>query len=300
MASSGIGGQAVMEGVMMKNKDRYAVAVRKPDQSIIVEQKEYHSICKSEKLRNIPILRGVINFIDSLVLGMSTLTFSASFFEEEEEKTEQSEKKDKIIMGITVAFSIVLAVAIFMALPFGISLLFQKVIHSRILIIVLEGIIRIAIFVLYILLISQMKDIQRVFMYHGAEHKCINCIEHGLELNVENVRNSSKEHKRCGTSFLFFVIIISVIASFFIQVESGLLRLVIRLAIVPLIAGVSYEVIRLAGRSENAIVNLLSKPGLWMQKLTTKEPEDDMIEVGIASVEAVFDWKSYIEKEGIL
>lgn len=295
MASSGIGGQAVMEGVMMKNQDQYAVAVRKPDHSIIVEKKEYHSICKSKKIRNIPIIRGVVNFIDSLILGMSTLTFSASFFEEEEgEKTEQSEKKEKLILGITVAFSIVLAVAVFMALPFGISLLFQQVIHSRIIIVVLEGIIRIAIFVLYILLISRMKDIQRVFMYHGAEHKCINCIEHGLELNVENVRNSSKEHKRCGTSFLFFVIIISVIASFFIQGESGLLRLVIRLAIVPLIAGVSYEVIRLAGRSENRIVNLLSKPGLWMQKLTTKEPDDDMIEVGIASVEAVFDWRKFL------
>ena len=299
MASSGIGGQAVMEGVMMKNKDRYAVAVRKPDSTIIVETKEYRSICKSEKLRNVPIIRGVINFIDSLVLGMSTLTFSASFFDEEEtEKTERSEKKEKTVMGFTVFFSILLAVAIFMVLPFYISLLFQKVIHSQTVIIVLEGIVRLAIFIVYILLISQMKDIQRVFMYHGAEHKCINCIEHGLELNLENVKKSSREHKRCGTSFLFFVIMISIIATLFIRVDSGILRLVLRLAIIPLIAGVSYEFIRLAGKSENPVVNLLSRPGLWLQRLTTREPEDDMIEVGIASVEAVFDWKSYIAGEG--
>ena len=299
MKPSNIGGQAVMEGVMMKNKDQYAVAIRKPDQSIIVEKKEYHSICKNETLRNIPVIRGVVNFIDSLVLGMSTLTFSASFFEEETEQTEKSEKKEKAVMGFTICLSIVLAVAIFMVLPFGISLLFQKIIHSQTIIIILEGVVRLAIFVTYILLISKMKDIERVFMYHGAEHKCINCIEHGLELNPENVRNSSKEHKRCGTSFLFFVIIISIIATLFIRVDSGILRLLLRLALIPVIAGVSYEVIRLAGKSENPIVNLLSKPGLWMQKLTTKEPDDDMIEVGIASVEAVFDWRSYISEEKV-
>lgn len=302
MASSGIGGQAVMEGVMMKNQDRYAVAVRKPDHSIIVETKEYKSFCKIEALRKIPIIRGVVNFVDSLVLGMGTLTFSASFFEEEEvkEQKETSEKKEKAVMGFTVFLSVLLAVAIFMVAPYYLSLLFQQFISSQTVIIVLEGVIRLVIFIGYILLISQIKDIQRVFMYHGAEHKCINCIEHGLELNVENVKKSSKEHKRCGTSFLFFVVIVSIIATLFIRVDSGLLRLVLRLAIIPVVAGVAYEIIRLAGRSENPIVNLLSKPGLFMQKLTTKEPEEDMIEVGIASVEAVFDWKSYIQnvKEG--
>lgn len=302
MASSGIGGQAVMEGVMMKNQDRYAVAVRKPDHSIIVETKEYKSFCKIEAFRKIPIIRGVVNFVDSLVLGMGTLTFSASFFEEEEvkEQKETSEKKEKAVMGFTVFLSVLLAVAIFMVAPYYLSLLFQQFISSQTVIIVLEGVIRLVIFIGYILLISQMKDIQRVFMYHGAEHKCINCIEHGLELNVENVKKSSKEHKRCGTSFLFFVVIVSIIATLFIRVDSGLLRLVLRLAIIPVVAGVAYEIIRLAGRSENPIVNLLSKPGLFMQKLTTKEPEEDMIEVGIASVEAVFDWKSYIQnmKEG--
>ncbi len=159
-----------------------------------------------------------------------------------------------------------------------------------------EGALRILIFVGYLLMISQMEDIRRVFMYHGAEHKCINCIEHGLDLTLENVRNSSREHKRCGTSFLFVVIIVSVIATMFIRADSRILRLLLRLAIIPLIAGVSYEFIRLAGRSENPIVNLLSKPGMLLQRLTTREPDEEMIEVGIASVEAVFDWKPYVEK----
>lgn len=287
-----------MEGVMMKHKDTYAVAVRKPDHEIIVEKKEYHGICKNETLRNLIFVRGIINFVESLVLGMSTLTFSASFFEEEDQGKEakpRNEKKEKAEMGITITLSIVLALAIFMVLPFYASLFFQKFIESETLIILIEGVLRLLIFLGYVLLISQMEDIRRVFMYHGAEHKCINCIEHGLDLTVENVKISSKEHKRCGTSFLFFVVIVTIIATMFIRVDSRILRLVLRLAIVPLIAGISYEIIRLAGRSENKFINLLSKPGLWVQKLTTKEPDEEMIEVGIASVEAVFDWKSYVE-----
>lgn len=285
-----------MEGVMMKYKDRYAVAVRKPDHEIIVEKRTYQGICKGEKLRNLVFLRGIINFIESMVLGMSTLTFSASFFEDEEERKEaKSSKKEKTEMGVTIAVSIVLAVAIFMVLPFYVSLFFQKFIASETVIILIEGCLRLLIFFGYILLISQMEDIRRVFMYHGAEHKCINCIEHGMDLTVENVKISSREHKRCGTSFLFFVVIITIIATMFIRVDSRLLRLVLRIAIIPLIAGISYEIIRFAGRSDHWIVNIFSKPGLWMQKLTTREPDEEMIEVGIASVEAVFDWRSYVE-----
>lgn len=160
----------------------------------------------------------------------------------------------------------------------------------------IEGVIRMMIFLAYIASISLMKDIQRVFMYHGAEHKCINCIEHGMELNVENVRKSSRLHKRCGTSFLLFVMIISIIFFAFIDVKSRILKVVLRLLLIPVIAGVSYEFIRLAGKSDNPVVNLLSKPGLWLQKLTTREPDDSMIEVGIASVEAVFDWKKYLSE----
>ena len=163
---------------------------------------------------------------------------------------------------------------------------------------IFEGVIRVVIFLLYIYLISRTEDIKRTFMYHGAEHKCINCIEHGLELNVENVRKSSKQHKRCGTSFLFFVMIVSIIFCFFITAESQVLRVVIRIALLPLIAGVSYEIIRLAGNSDNAFINLLSRPGMWVQNMTTKEPDDDMIEVGIRAVEEVFDWRTW-QKENL-
>ena len=310
MRYSGIGGQAVMEGVMMKNQDKYAVAVRKPDHEIVVEVSEYSGIMKDKKIKNMPIFRGVFNFIDSLVLGMKTLTFSASFFEEEAEvekkeqlseeerkKQEQKEKKqESAMMGGTMALSVVLAVGIFMLLPYYISTIFGKFIPSGWLMALLEGVIRLAIFVGYVAAISMMKDIRRVYMYHGAEHKCINCIEHGMELNVENVRKSSRLHKRCGTSFLLIVMLISIVFFMFIRVDSPVLKVVLRVLLVPVIAGVSYEFIRLAGRSDNAVVNLLSKPGLWLQGLTTRDPDDEMIEVGIASVEAVFDWKPYVEE----
>ena len=303
MKYSGIGGQAVMEGVMMKNKDTYAVAVRKSDGEIIVEKKEYKGIFGDSAFLKLPLVRGVVNFIDSLVLGMRSLTFSASFFEEEGEKKElnaneaaKAKKKEDAMMGGTVALSIVLAVAIFMLLPYWLSTFFERLGWSDTGIAVAEGVLRVVIFLVYVVGISLMKDIKRVYMYHGAEHKCINCIEHGMDLTLENVKKSSRLHKRCGTSFLFFVVIVSVILFIFIRVESPVLRVVVRILLVPLIAGISYELIRLAGRSEGKIIGLLSKPGMLLQKLTTGEPDDDMIEVGIASVEAVFDWKEYVQK----
>lgn len=304
MKSSNIGGQAVLEGIMMKNGPRYAVAVRKPDGDIEVKIEEYKSAIKWEKLTKIPFVRGVFNFIDSMVLGMKTLTYSASFWEEEEAKEsslsekerQKKEKRENLIMTVTMVFSVFLALGLFMVLPYFISNLFGGIVKSRFLKTVIEAIVRIALFVAYILLISRMKDIQRVFMYHGAEHKCINCIEHGLELNVENVRKSSKQHKRCGTSFLFFVLLVSIIVCFFITVESPLLRVLIHIALIPVIAGISYEIIKLAGRSDNPIVSLISKPGMAMQNLTTREPEDDMIEVAIRAVEEVFDWKAYLKE----
>ncbi len=302
MKSSNIGGQAVLEGIMMKNGPKYAVAVRKPDGEIEVKTDEYKSIIKWEKLTKIPFVRGVFNFVDSLVLGMKTLTYSASFFEEEadvvltEEEAIKQQKKDDLIMGITMVVSVVIAMGLFMILPYFISNVFKDIITSRFLRTVLESVVRVGLFVVYILAVSQMKDIQRTFMYHGAEHKCINCIEHGMELNVENVKKSSKQHKRCGTSFLFFVMLVSVIVCFFITAESQLLRVLIRLALLPVIAGISYEIIRLAGSSTNLAVELLSKPGMALQNLTTKEPEDDMIEVAIRAVEEVFDWKAYLKE----
>ena len=302
MKYSGIGGQAVMEGVMMKNENRYAVAVRKPDKDIAVEVKDYAGLIKSEKVKRIPILRGVLNFIDSLVLGISTLTFSASFFEEEEHEKKKKldeaakKKKENAEMGFTVVLSFVLAIGIFMILPYYLSQIFRAYIASPTVLALVEGCIRLLIFIAYVLLISRMEDIKRVFMYHGAEHKCINCIEHGMELTVENVKKSSRLHKRCGTSFLLFVLILSIIFFAFIRVDNRILKVVLRVLLIPVIAGVSYEFIRLAGRSNNKVVDFLSKPGLMLQKLTTKEPDASMIEVGIASVEAVFDWKAYLRE----
>ncbi len=301
MGYSGIGGQAVMEGVMMKNGVHYAVAVRKPDKEIVVDAREYPGIVKNQKIKKIPILRGVINFIDSLVLGMRTLMYSASFFDEEvkelsEEEQKAKEKKESVAMGFTVFLSVILALVIFMLLPYGLSLFFKKWIASPTLLALIEGVIRVVIFFIYIVAITCMEDIKRVYMYHGAEHKCINCVEHGLDLNVENVKNSSRFHKRCGTSFLFLVVFISILFFACIRTDSAIWRFSLRILLVPVIAGVAYEFLRLAGRSENAFVNLLSKPGLWFQKFTTKEPDEDMIEVAIASVEAVFDWKPYVEK----
>ena len=304
MKSSNIGGQAVLEGVMMKNGDQYAVAVRKPDGEIALQKEVYDGIVKWKKLTKIPFVRGIFSFVDSLVLGMKTLSYSASFFEEEEEEelTEKEaakkEKQENLIMGITMACSVVIAVAIFMVLPYLLSNLLKPFVPGRFARTVIEGIVRIVLFIVYILLISKMKDIQRVFMYHGAEHKCINCIEHGMDLTVENVRKSSKQHKRCGTSFLFFVLFVSIIVCFFITTESPVLRVLLRIALLPVIAGISYEIIRLAGNTEHPVVELLSKPGLALQNLTTKEPDDDMIEVAICSVEAVFDWKKY-QKENL-
>lgn len=293
MKSSNIGGQAVLEGIMMKHNEEYAVAVRKPDGEISVKKEKYHSIVKWKVLTTTPFIRGVFNFIDSMVIGIKTLTYSASFYEEEEEAVKKKEKKEKLLMGATVAFSVVAAVAIFMVLPYFLTSFLKGLIPSYQVRTVIEGLVRIGIFVLYVLLISRMEDIQRTFMYHGAEHKCINCIEHGLPLTVENVRKSSRQHKRCGTSFLFLVLAISIVLLLLIRVDSAVMRVVVRILLLPVIAGISYEVLKLAGRSDNILINFISSPGLAIQKLTTKEPDDDMIEVAIQAVEAVFDWRAY-------
>ncbi len=303
---SGIGGQAVIEGIMMKNKDKYSIAVRTPSNEIEVVLEEYDSFAPSKRFTEIPFVRGVFNFIDSMILGTRTLTYSASFYEEVDEKKKKKQKlidrllgdnAEKILTGFTVFISVLIAIGLFMLLPYFLAQFLKNWIVSDTVIAILEGCFRVLIFVLYIVAISCMRDIKRVFMYHGAEHKCINCIEKAHILNVENVRKASRQHKRCGTSFMFFVIFISVILFIFIRVDDPIMRIVIRLLLIPVIASVSYEIIRLAGRSNSLFVKILSAPGMWLQKLTTREPDDDMIEVAIAAVEAVFDWKEYFRKE---
>lgn len=315
MKSSNIGGQAVMEGIMMRHGDIYSVAVRKPDREIEVKTEDYKSVLKNKRLLRLPIIRGVFNFIDSLVVGTKCLMYSATFFEdEEEEKREEQEcspeeqerrvakkaKEDSVLMTVTVILSVVISVGLFMVLPYLIASLLRNVGVTETGITLAEALVRIILFLLYMVLISRMKDIQRVFMYHGAEHKCINCVEQGMPLTVDNVMKSSRFHKRCGTSFLFFVIIVSIIffLGFFavVPVKTMWLRILIRILLVPVIAGVSYEFIRLAGNTENKAVGLLSKPGLALQKLTTIEPTPDMTEVAIAAVEAVFDWRAYLRE----
>lgn len=300
MRPSGIGGQAVIEGVMMKNGNKYAVAVRKPNKEIAVETNTLPA--KKNKILSLPIVRGVVAFVDSLSLGMKTLSYSASFYEEEEEESKFEKKlneitkghADGILNGFTMVLAVLLALGIFVVAPMLLAGFLAAKIENTTILAVLEGVFRLLIFVLYIVLIARMKDIKRLFMYHGAEHKTINCIEHGLALNVKNVKKQSREHKRCGTSFMLTVMIISIIFFIFIRVENTLLRFVIRLLLIPVIAGVSYEFIRFAGKSNNIIVNILSRPGMWLQALTTREPDDSMIEVAIASVEAVFDWEEFL------
>ena len=300
-----IGGQAVIEGVMMKNMDRYAVSVRKPNGKIETKVEECVSFAEKHPLFQLPVFRGMANFLESMVIGMKTLNYSASFYEDEEEQTESrteqllekilGEKAEKIIMGIVLVFSLAISIGLFMILPYIASEALGKLIRNEYVILFMEGIIRIAIFLGYIVLISRMEDIKIVFMYHGAEHKTINCLEAGVPLTPENVDNFSRLHKRCGTSFIFIVMIISMVFFFFIRVDTIWLRIVLRLLFLPLVAGVSYEFIRLAGSSDHPLVQIFSKPGLALQRLTTKEPDHSMIEVAIASVEGVFDWREYLE-----
>ncbi len=301
---SGIGGQAVLEGIMMKNREAWAVAVRRSDGTIAVTKNEIKE-CDKAIWKKVPLIRGVFQFVESLSLGMKSLNISADYFAQEEDEKGPADKAaeglfgdgaEKVLSAVTVIFSVAFAVGIFMVLPYFLGSLLAKVVANDTLLTLFEGIIRLGIFLLYTVAISAMKDIRRVYQYHGAEHKCINCIEHGRILDVSNVRKSSRFHKRCGTSFILVVMIVSIILFFFIKVDKVWERLIIRLLLIPVIAGISYEFIRLAGKTENPVISALSAPGLWLQRITTKEPDEKMIEVAIAAVESVFDWKEYLKQ----
>lgn len=293
---SGIGGQAVLEGIMMKNKEKYAVAVRRPDGGISVEVDNYRGILPDSMVKKIPFVRGIFNFIESLVLGMRCLNFSASFYEEDEEPgaKPKSQRGEKLLTGFVTCLSVALALGIFVVLPYYLTSLLKNSLRNQSLMALMEGVMRIVIFILYVCGIGLMKDIRRLYRYHGAEHKCINCIERGRPLTAANVMRSSRLHKRCGTSFIFFVLFVSIVLFFFIRVENPVARVGIRILLMPVVAGISYEIIRLAGRSDNLLVRIISAPGMAIQKMTTKEPDESMVEVAIAAVEAVFDWKEYL------
>ena len=298
---SGIGGQAVLEGVMMKNKELYAVAVRKPDGEIEIDTEEYHGILHGSRITKVPFIRGVFNFIDSLILGMRTLDYSASFYEDKDAADTAADKmlgdkSKKTFSVLTILVSFVLAIGIFMVLPYYLSTLLERYVRNASLLAIFEGLIRLLIFLIYIVAITAMKDIKRLYQYHGAEHKCINCIERGHNLNVHNVLRSSRYHRRCGTSFLLFVMLVSIILFMFITVKTPILKVVIRILLIPVIAGISYELIRLAGKKDNVLTRFISAPGLLLQRLTTKEPDEEMVAVAIKSVEAVFDWRAFLKE----
>jgi uncharacterized protein YqhQ len=340
MKPSGIGGMAVMEGVMMRNKDAYAVAVRKPNHEIIVEKTTCRDFSDKVKLFKLPIFRGMLTFVDSLVVGLKVLNYSTGFIEEEEEhkqaekKRKKSQKKENrkknqqalskglyintnprqtgswvaqedtkekgktnpLVTAFVVIFSIVLSIGLFMVLPVLITNYLQDIINynNKYFFDMLEGILRLIIFIGYIIIASQESEIKRVFMYHGAEHKSINCLEHGYALTVENVRIQSRKHKRCGTSFMLLVMLLSMVFYIFLPTQTLSMRIVSRILLVPIISGVSYEIIRLSGKTDNFFVNIISAPGLLLQRITTKEPDDSMIEVAIQSVDAVFDWRAFL------
>lgn len=296
-----IGGQAVMEGVMMRGPKEIAIAVRKPDNEIIIEKKPIASVLQKNKILKLPIIRGCISFFESMVTGVKALMFSAQFFDIEGEESESKFDKwleeklgDKIkdvVIYFSVILSLILSIGLFFMLPNFITELIAKL--SGISVdgtprTLIEGGVRMLIFLTYLLLVSQMKDIKRVFMYHGAEHKTIATYEHGLELTVENVRKGCRLHPRCGTSFLIFVMIVSVVV--FLVIPKGLpwyLRAVFKILLLPVVAGISYEIIKFAGRHENWFTKLISKPGMWLQYITTREPDDSQLEVAIASLKAV-------------
>lgn len=300
---SGIGGQAVLEGIMMKKEENYAVAVRKPNGEIEIDTETFHEILHGNRLKKLPLVRGIFQFADSLVLGMKSLNYSASFYEEDEEtKLDKALDKatrghgEKFMTGLATVLSIVLAVGIFVILPYYITSLFDGFLRNRSLAALIEGVTRVCVFVLYLALIGAVKDIRRLFQYHGAEHKCINCIERGRELTAANVLRSSRFHKRCGTSFIFFVLFVSIVLFFFIRSDSLAEKVGLRILMLPIVAGISYEIIRLAGRSDHFLIRILSAPGMMIQRLTTREPDESMVEVAIAAVEAVFDWKNYLRE----
>lgn len=302
---SGIGGQAVLEGIMMRNQEKYAIAVRKPDGEIDVQVESHKELLQDHPIKKVPFIRGIFQFVDSLTLGMKAINHSAEFYEEEDAQETKFDKAldkltggnaEKVLTVFVTMLSIVLAVGIFIVLPYFVASLFDDFIQNRSLMAIIEGVIRILIFVFYVWAISFMKDIGRLYQYHGAEHKCINCIEKGRPLTLRNARRSSRLHKRCGTSFMFFVLFVSIVLFFFIQVDNPIQRVLLRIALMPIVAGISFEIIRLAGRSDNIFVRILSAPGMLIQRMTTREPDDSMIEVGIAAVEAVFDWKQYLQE----
>jgi uncharacterized protein YqhQ len=285
-----VGGQAVIEGVMMKGAEDISIAVRKPDGEIVIKKEKLKS--NRKKISKIPIIRGIFAFVDSMVIGVKSLLYSAEFVDVEDEKEKKKPSKldefmEKNVIWISVVVSVLFSVGLFILLPTVLVGLLRDYTGNTLILNGIEGIVRITIFLGYIAAISQMKDIKRVFEYHGAEHKSIFCYEHGEELTVENVRKYGRLHPRCGTSFLFIVMIVSILLFSLFNWSGVFMRLLIRIMLIPIVAGISYEIIKWAGRSQSKISCAVSAPGMWLQKLTTREPDDKQIEVAVEALKNV-------------
>ena len=294
-ARPSIGGQAVMEGVMMNGHMHYSVSVRKPSGEIQTELFDHQSMTEKHSVLALPVVRGVVRFVESLIIGMKTLNYSADFYmEEEEEKPKKSHfwqaYGERILMAGSIVAAVLICLGVFVALPVAVSrFLYTHVTHHVYWMGLTEGVLRMLLFLLYLFLVSKVKDIARTFEYHGAEHKTINCFEAGESLTPEHVKKYSRFNKRCGTSFLFIIMLISILFFSFVQVTDPLLRFVLHVLLIPVIAGVSYEVLKFSAKSNSKLINLLVAPGLLIQRMTTKEPDEQQIEVAIASVKKVLE-----------
>lgn len=287
-----VGGQAVMEGIMMRSPKRSVLAVRAPDNSIVLEDMKYTSLRDKYKFLKLPILRGIVAFIESMVVGYKSLTRSAELSGLEEE-TNGNKALETFIMVMAFILGLGITILVFVVFPVYLVTGINKIIDFGIFKTLLEGVIRVALFISYILLVSKMKEIKRLFEYHGAEHKTIFCFENGEDLTVENVRKHSRLHPRCGTSFLFLVMIVGILLFSFVTWNDPVARIIIKLALLPVVAGISFEIIQLAGKHDNMLTRIINAPGKALQKITTQEPDDGQIEVAIAALK-----KSLLDDDG--
>ncbi|MGL4911995.1 MAG: DUF1385 domain-containing protein [Romboutsia sp.] len=297
MEKQSVGGQAVIEGVMMQSKNKRAVAVRKSDGEIVIRKNKIKSWINEKNINKIPFLRGSFVLIETMIEGIKSLNFSSEFFLDEAEedafdrfiKKIFKDKANDAMIAISMILAFVLSVGLFILVPTAVGGIFSKVVNNDFLLNLIEGAVRICILFGYIVLISKSKDIERVFQYHGAEHKSIHCYESGKELTVENAKKFTRLHPRCGTNFLFIVMFTSIILFSFFGWPNPILRIVMRIICIPIVAGISYEIIRFLGKYNNILTKVVAYPGMMLQKFTTKEPDDEQLEVAIAALKAVID-----------
>lgn len=297
MSKQAVGGQALIEGVMMQSKEKRAIAVRKADGEIVIKKNKIKSWINDKNIDKIPFVRGSFILIENMIEGINSLNYSSEFFMDEEDEEEDKfdivikkifkHKANDVVLGIAMVFAILISIGMFVLTPTFIGGLFSKIISNKVILNLIEGIIRILILFTYIVIISKNKDIERTFQYHGAEHKAVYCYENNLELTIENARKFTTLHPRCGTNFLFIVMSTSIILFSFFGWPNPLARVIMRIVCIPVVAGISYEIIRFLGKYNNKLTKIVAYPGMMLQKFTTKEPDDSQLEVALAALKAV-------------